>query len=84
MNDFEFKAEVLQRLTSIETTLKSQDYKGVSEKAEKALEKAIKNEEDIREMQEKNKWYYRTIVAAFLVALVGIIVSFLKTGMGIN
>ena len=84
MDDFNFKAEVLQRLATLETILKNQDYKAVQEKADKALDQAKKNEEDIKEIQDKNKWYYRTIVAAFLVAVVGIIVSFFKTGIGIN
>lgn len=84
MNDFNFQAEVLQRLTTLETILKNQDYKGVSEKVDRALDKATKNEEEIKEIKEKNKWYYRTIVGAILVGLAGIVMSIFKSGIGIN
>lgn len=84
MDDFNFKAEVLQRLATLETILKNQDYKVVQEKADKALDQAKKNEDDIKEIKDKNKWYYRIIVAAFLAAFVDIIISFFKSGIGIN
>ena len=42
MDDFNFKAEVLQRLATLETILKNQDYKVVQEKADKALDQAKK------------------------------------------
>lgn len=84
MDDFDFKAEVLQRLATLETILKSQDYKNISEKTDMALDKAKRNEQDIKEIKEKNQWYYRTIVAAFFVAIIGIITSIFKIAIGVK
>lgn len=79
-----FETEVLQRLAILETLIKEQDYKGVSKTADEAYTRSIKNEREIEELKEKNKWYFRTIVGAFLTALAGIIISFFKIGIGIN
>lgn len=84
MDNTKFQTEVLQRLAVLETLIKDQDYKGVSKTAEEAYTKSIKNEEDIKEIKEKNKWYFRTIVAAFLVGIVGIILTIFKSGIGMN
>jgi hypothetical protein len=84
MDNAKFQTEVLQRLAVLETLIKEQDYKGVSKTAEEAYTKSIKNEEDIKEMKEKNRWYFRTIIAAFLTAIVGIIISIFKSGIGMK
>lgn len=84
MDNTKFQTEVLQRLAVLETLIKEQDYKGVSKTAEEAYTKSIKNEEDIKEIKEKNRWYFRTIIAAFLTAIVGIIISIFKSGIGIK
>ena len=84
MNDSKFQTEVLQRLAILETLIKEQDYKGVSKTADDAYSRSLKNEQDIQELKEKNKWYFRTIVAAFLVGIVGIILAIFKSGIGIN
>ena len=84
MNDSKFQTEVLQRLAILETLIKEQDYKGVSKTADDAYSRSLKNEQDIQELKEKNKWYFRTIVAAFLVGIVGIILTIFKSGIGIN
>ena len=78
MDNQSFQIDVLQRLSVIETLLKQQDYKGVAELSNKAYDLAKKNEEDIQEIKDKNKWYFRTVVGAILTALVSILISFLK------
>lgn len=78
MDNQEFQINVLQRLSVIETLLKQQDYKGLAEISNEALEKARKNEEDIKEMKERNKWYFRTIVGCILTTLISLLFTFLK------
>lgn len=78
MDNNEFQINVLQRLSVIETLIKEQDYKGVSELSNKAYELARKNEEEIKDIKDKNKWYYRTIVGCILTALISLLLSFLK------
>lgn len=78
MDNQSFQIDVLQRLSVIETLLKQQDYKGVAELSNKAYDLAKKNEEDIQEIKDKNKWYFRTVVGAILTALISILISFLK------
>lgn len=84
MNDSKFQTEVLQRLAILETLIKEQDYKGTSKIADEANTRSLKNEKEIEELKEKNKWYYRTIVAAFLVGIIGIILTIFKSGIGMN
>ena len=78
MDNTTFQMEVLQRLATIETIIKNQDYKGVKELSDKAYTLAIKNEEDIKEIKDKNKWYFRTIVGCILTTLIGLLISFIK------
>ena len=78
MDNSKFQIEVLQRLAVLETLIKDQDYKGVSEISNEALSLSKKNEEAIKEIQDKNKWYYRTIVGCILTALISLLISFLK------
>lgn len=78
MDNSKFQIEVLQRLAILETLIKDQDYKGVSEISNEALNLARKNEDSIKEIQDKNKWYFRTIIGSVLTALVSLLLSFLK------
>lgn len=78
MDNQSFQVDVLQRLSVIETLLKQQDYKGVSELSSKAYDLAKKNEEVINEIKDKNKWYFRTIVGCVLTTLISVLLSFLK------
>jgi len=48
MQDTNFQREVLDRLIVLETLLKQQDYKGLSEKVELDHEKIIKDEHSAR------------------------------------
>ena len=78
MDNTNFQIEVLQRLAILETLIKEQDYKGLSKTVEEAYTKALKNEEDIKEIKEKNKWYFRTIVGCILTTLIGLLISFIN------
>lgn len=78
MDNIEFQQKVLERLTAIETTLKLQDYKSVSEKSNEAYELAKQNERDITKMQEKNKWYYTTVVGAVILYLINFLLNHIK------
>lgn len=52
--------EVLQRLAKIEENTKNLD--SIAEKARTALVKSEANEREIAEMQENQKWVWRTVV----------------------
>lgn len=78
MDNSKFQTEVLQRLAILETLIKDQDYKGISKISNDAYTLAKKNEEDIKDIKDKNKWYYRTIVGCILTALISLLLSFLK------
>lgn len=80
MEKSNFEREVLDRLIVLETLLKQQDYKGLSEKVELDHEKIIKDEqitEDhekrITKIEDNNKWLWRTIAATLLAAALSII-----------
>lgn len=70
------------KLTRIEERLT--DYKEVSDRSNKALEIAKKNSEEIEELKEKNKWFSRAIIGAFITALIGLLFVYLKLGLGVN
>ena len=78
MDSATFQIEVIQRLTAIETIIKNQDYKGVSVISNEALTLSRKNEEDIKEIKDRNKWYFRTIIGCILTTLIGLLISVLK------
>jgi len=77
-----FETEVLTRLAVIESKL--DDYQGIKEKSEVAYATSLQNKEDIKEMQDANKWLFRTAVGACITSLISIIVMFVKTGMGVG
>lgn len=79
MDNITFQTEVLQRLAILETLIKEQDYKGVVELSNKTYALAKKNEEDIKEIKDKNKWYFRTIVGSILTAIISLLITFLKS-----
>lgn len=77
-----FETEVLTRLAVIES--KIDDYKDTREKADSAYEKSRANEKEICDIQDKLKWISRAIVGAVIVAIIGIVFSFLKIGIGLG
>lgn len=66
MNDNKFQREVLDRLMRLETKIDLQDYKGLSEKVDIALNKANNNEERINKLEDSNKWITRLVIGAII------------------
>ena len=77
-----FEIEVLTRLAVIES--KIDDYKNIKEKSEDAYNLALRNENAISKIEDRNKWLWRTAVGALITGLIGILVLFIKVGIGIN
>lgn len=76
-----FETEVLTRLAVIESKLDG--YQNIKEKSEEAYTVSKQNKEDIKEMQDTNKWLWRTTVGACITSVIGIIFLFIKSGMGV-
>lgn len=83
-----FEREVLDRLKTIEVKLDG--YKDVKETVYENQRKImlLENEQndtknEIKAMQDENRWLKRTVVAALITAGVGVLFVFLKAGMGI-
>lgn len=82
-----FEREVLDRLTKIEAKLDSFDA---------AKKKTYDNENDIirlngdvdglkdrvNQLEDSNKWLARTLAAAIITAIVGVVVVLIRTGAG--
>lgn len=66
MNDNKFQREVLDRLMRLETKIDLQDYKGLSEKVDTALNKANNNEKRINKLEDSNKWIARLVIGAII------------------
>lgn len=77
-----FETEVLSRLAVIESKL--DDYNNIKTKAEDAFVRSKENQKDIEEIQEKIKWLSRTVVGALITGLIGILIVFVKMGMGLK
>lgn len=77
----EFKLEVMTKLAVIDSKLDG--YNKIQELAAHADNRSKQNEQDIKELQEKSKWLSRTIGAAIITGLIGIVVLLLKNGIGI-
>ena len=88
MSETTFEREVLDRLTKIEAKLDSFDA---------AKKKTYNNENDIirlngdveglkervNQLEESNKWLIRTLAAAIITAIVGVVVVLIRMGAGI-
>lgn len=72
----EFEIEVLTRLTKIETML--EDFKGIEQKATEAYNLSLNNKKRLDEIENNNKWLFRTTVGAVIAGLVAIGLSFVK------
>ena len=80
MDSNEFQIEVLERLTAIETTLKQIDYKSIEDKTDKLKEKVvvldnkINNDENrLDKIEDNNRWLWRTVAGAIILAVLGLI-----------
>ena len=79
-----FEREVLDRLTRLETKIDLQDYKGLSEKVDNAYSIARNNAQDIKDLQDRNKYLTRTIATAIISGIIGLVFILIKIGMGVN
>lgn len=75
-----FETEVLTRLAVIESKLDG--YQNIKEKTEIAYNTAMQNKEDIREIQDNNKWLFRTAIGACITSMISLIAIFIKLGIG--
>ena len=66
MENSKFQIEVLERLSVLETLIKEQDYKGVKETSEKALNIAKNNESRSNALEDGNKWLFRLVIGAII------------------
>lgn len=71
-----FEIEVLTRLTKIETLL--EDFKGVERKAEEAYNLSTSNKKRIDNIEDNNKWLFRTALGAVITGLIAIVLTFIK------
>ena len=83
-----FEREVLDRLIKIEQKLDSyQKAKEVTYENQReliALQSDVKDiNEDVANLKDSNKWLFRTVAAAIITALIGIVFTLAKTGAGI-
>lgn len=77
-----FETEVLTRLAVIESKLDG--YQNIKEKSEIAYTTAMQNKEEIKEMQDNNKWLFRTAVGACITSVISLIAIFVKIGIGVG
>lgn len=77
-----FETEVLTRLAVIESKLDG--YQNIKEKAEESYTISKQNKEDIKDMQDNNKWLWRTVVGSILTSVIGLVFLFIKSGMGVG
>ena len=80
MDNKSFEIQVLERLTAIETTLKQQDYKAISERLNHTENRSIGNEKRIDRIEDNTKWLWRTIAGSIITIIIGVIVAFIKIG----
>ena len=66
MENGKFQIEVLERLSVLEALIKEQDYKGVKDTSEKALNLAKNNESRINALEDGNKWLIRLVIGAII------------------
>nr|DAW29972.1 MAG TPA: hemolysin [Caudoviricetes sp.] len=77
-----FETEVLTRLAVIESKLDG--YQNIKEKAEESYTISKQNKEDIKDMQDNNKWLWRTAVGSIITSAIGLVFLFIKTGVGVG
>lgn len=73
MEQSKFEREVLDRLIRLETKIDTQDYKGISERVEIALNKSTNNEERISKLEDSNKWLVRLVLGALVLGILAFV-----------
>jgi hypothetical protein len=88
MGESTFEREVLDRLTKIEVKLdnydklKEQVYEN-QRSIIKILEKDEQQQQQINELEDRNKWLSRAIAGACITAIIGLAVILIKAGAGL-
>lgn len=77
-----FEIEVLTRLAVIESKL--DDYQNIKDKAETAYTTSAQNRDDIKKIQDNNKWLFRTAVGAVITSVIALVFLFIKLGIGVG
>lgn len=84
----EFEREVLDRLIKIEGKLDS--YNNAKVKTYENEKEILRIKSDLEDVQktvtdltESNKWLFRTVVAAIIVAAIGLLTTIVRTGVGL-
>lgn len=84
----EFEREVLDRLIKIEGKL--DDYNNAKVKTYENEKEILRIKSDLEDVQktvtdltESNKWLFRTVVAAIIVAAIGLLTTIVRTGVGL-
>lgn len=87
LNDF--KIEVLTQLAVINSKLDG--YNEIKAMASDSDKRSRQNEQDINEIkkdleniQDNNRWAFRTSIGAIITSAIGLIFLFIKTGMGVG
>ena len=83
----EFEREVLDRLIKIEEKLDG--YNNAKVKTYENEKEILRIKSDLEDVQktvtdltESNKWLFRTVVAAIIVAAIGILTTIVRIGVG--
>lgn len=84
----EFEREVLDRLIKIEEKLDG--YNNAKNKTYENEKEILRIKGDLEDVQktvadltESNKWLFRTVVAAIIVAAIGLLTTIVRTGFGL-
>ena len=84
----EFEREVLDRLVKIEEKLDG--YNNAKVKTYENEKEILRIKSDLEDVQktvtdltESNKWLFRTVVAAIIVAAIGLLTTIVRTGVGL-
>lgn len=84
----EFEREVLDRLIKIEGKLDG--YNSAKIKTYENEKEILRIKSDLEDVQktvadltESNKWLFRTVVAAIIVAAIGLLTTIVRTGFGL-
>lgn len=84
----EFEREVLDRLIKIEEKLDG--YNNAKIKTYENEKEILRIKSDLEDVQktvsdltESNKWLFRTVVAAIIVAAIGLLTTIVRTGVGL-
>lgn len=84
----EFEREVLDRLIEIEGKLDG--YNNAKVKTYENEKEILRIKSDLEDVQktvtdltESNKWLFRTVVAAIIVAAIGLLTTIVRTGVGL-